>query len=132
MDKLRKQINANSKAKSILVIDDNCTACLLINEILSDYNIRIPTANTGNIALWYIENFEKFDLIIIDIRLPDMDGFDLLYRIKATSPSVPIIAHTALVSKQIKEICLNCGFSEFIEKPSEIDTFISIINKYIS
>jgi len=131
MDKPREQINTNSKAKCILVIDDDNTSCLLIREILEDFNVKIITIKSGKKAIEYIEKVKEMDLVIIDIRLPDINGFEILKRLKATSRFVPVIALTALVNKQIKEICLNAGFNEFIEKPTDIDLLLSVINKYI-
>ena len=137
MDKPGEQISSDTKStvrkdKSILLIDDDNTTCLLINEILSDFQVKITTIKNGKEAIEYMEKEKETDLVIIDIRLPDMSGFDVLKKLKTTNPAVPLIALTAWVNKQVKEICLNSGFTAFIEKPIDIDFFLSVINKYIS
>ena len=111
----------NCKGKTILIVDDDFNSLLLFSELLLESGAKVLTAIDGKSTLDIVEK-QKIDLILLDIRLPDMDGFELLKIIHSFQPCLLAIAHTALegdFSRNYKQ----AGFNEFISKPFRMDQF---------
>lgn len=111
-----------TKDTKILVVDDNLMNLKVMEGILGKYNISVSTANSGKAALQVIEE-KDFDLVLMDHMMPDMDGIETLHRIRAMVGnyyrSVPIIALTANTIAGAREMFLEEGFNDFMEKPVE-------------
>ncbi len=103
--------------KTILIVEDIEDNIILINELLSDTNIVLLKAKDGKSALKHFNDNSSIDLILMDIRLPDINGFQLFERIKALNSKVPIIAQTAFASDEDKKKCLDMGFDGYLSKP---------------
>ncbi len=128
-----EQLEEISEEKKILIVEDNDIGFVLIHEIFLDYNFDITRAYDGAEAIDYFRNDKyAFDLVLMDIRMPNMNGFEATSRIKDINPSVPIIAVTAYVHSQSIFDCQNCGCDEFIAKPFEINHLLSVIKKYLT
>lgn len=108
---------------NILLIDSDETSHLLLSEVFCDCKINLICANCGCSGLEQVKILEQLHLIITEIRLADVDGFNLFSRIKELNPNIPIIAITASVVGNIRERCLSFGFIDFIPKPISIDDF---------
>ena len=116
--------------KKILLIDNDESSCLLIQEILADYNIEVNFAKDGKSAIQLFETENNIGLVISDMKLPDISGFEILNRFIKINPLIPILAWTASLHNNMKKKCLNSGFSEFFEKPLDIDFFLGTLKKY--
>lgn len=118
--------------KRILVVEDDDISYLLIEEILSINNLTSARANCGIEAINYFsKNKEAFDLVLMDVRLPNLNGFEATKQIKEINPSVPIVAVTAYTNAQSVIDCYNSGCDDFIAKPFEIDKFLSTVENYL-
>ena len=85
---------------NILIVEDDDVSYLLLSEILSSYPLKITRAFDGEEAIMYFsENKSNFDLVLMDIKLPKINGYDATQAIKGKFPSIPIIACTAFSSK---------------------------------
>jgi CheY-like chemotaxis protein len=102
----------------------------LVQEILIDRGYVTHGVVDGEQALKYIEAGESYDLILMDIELPGMNGFEIIKLIKAKYKDLPIIALTSYGMKGDKERILAVGFDEYISKPLDIEDFIKRIEKY--
>ena len=102
--------------KSILVVDDDPISVLLFKEFLRQTEARIFVAYDGH-SIFNIIKEQQIDLILLDIRLGDQNGFQLLPKIREINPKVKVIAQTAnaLVDDQPK--CMEAGFDDYITKP---------------
>ncbi|MGD2033830.1 MAG: response regulator [Bacteroidales bacterium] len=120
------------KPQTILYIDDDVTSRMLIREILCDRSIEIITAGKGNEGIVLFRSVAGINLVISDLKLPDMTGFEVLKSIRKTDPEIPVIAHSAYLHGRMKEKCMRSGFNEFIPKPVDIKRFLIIVDKYIS
>ena len=121
------------KAK-ILIVDDNKLNQKLAVDILKKYSYKTRIAENGKQAIEILQN-EKFDLVLMDVHMPLMNGFEATKAIRNSSSiinqNVTIIAMTANAMSGDKEICLNSGMNDYISKPFKPDQLISKINKYV-
>ena len=106
------------KKPTILVVDDMTTTLLLLHDLLKDtYEVKI--AKSGTKALEILESPNDIDLILLDIEMPDMNGYDVCKRIKnnETIKNIPIIFITGRTSQEDEEYGLNLGAIDYITKP---------------
>ncbi len=122
----------HSKQK-ILIVDDDDISFYLVNEILSSYPFEITRACNGVEAMEFFKSQKNpFDLIIMDIRMPEMNGYEATQKIKELNPSVPVIALTAYAHYQGKIDCITAGCDEFIAKPFNINSLLDTIQKHLN
>ncbi|WP_323595721.1 GGDEF domain-containing response regulator [Aliarcobacter butzleri] len=106
------------KKPTILVVDDMTTTLLLLHDLLKDtYEVKI--AKSGTKALEILESPNDIDLILLDIEMPDINGYDVCKRIKnnETIRNIPIIFITGRTSQEDEEYGLNLGAIDYITKP---------------
>lgn len=102
-------------SKVILVVDDNRSVQRLVSEYLTENNFRVVTANNGREAL-FVARHEKPDLILLDIMMPDMDGYEFV-RIYRKERDTPIIWLTAKLEETDKVVGLELGADDYVTKP---------------
>lgn len=120
------------KSPKVLLVDDDANSRLLIKEILIATNISIFESSSGQQALSIFERSNgQFDLVMMDICLPDYDGVTLLKRMLQINPSVPAIAISALHPSTINKEFIIHNFSAIISKPFIIHEFINVIAPYV-
>ncbi|MCG8699250.1 MAG: response regulator [Bacteroidales bacterium] len=126
-------MESNWNNKTILLVEDDQTSALLVEELLLTTGIQIVHVVTGKECLEILDSKEYvFDLILMDIRLPDIDGIETTRRIRLTNEKVPIIYMTAAVSETNKSECFNAGGNEFISKPFAVGNFFVLLTKYLN
>jgi len=104
-----------TSTKTILVVDDKDSLRKLIKSYLSEEGYRVVTADNGQNAL-YVARHEKPDLILLDIMMPEMDGYDFI-RIYRKEADTPIILLTAKLDESDKVIGLELGADDYVTKP---------------
>lgn len=107
--------NQNHSAGSILIIDDDVRLCQLIHEFFSESDYEIKAVHNGATGLARALN-ENFDLILLDIMLPGLDGFEVLTQLRRRS-SVPVIMLTARGAREDCVQGLNTGADDYLAKP---------------
>ena len=117
--------------KVILVVDDEYTNYLLIKESLNKLPIIIILARNGIEAVEYTKNNPEIVLILMDLRMPEMDGFYAAKLIKSLRPDLPIIAQTAFFYDNIQDRLFDGGFSDYLRKPFGAKELINCIKKQI-
>jgi signal transduction histidine kinase/ActR/RegA family two-component response regulator/streptogramin lyase len=115
---------------SVLLAEDNPVNQRLVKRLLEKRGHRVTVANTGREALEFAEN-ERFDVILMDVQMPDMDGLEATARIreleKETETYTPIIALTAHTMKGDRERCLAAGMDNFVNKPIDAAQFVEVV-----
>ena len=108
--------------KAILYIEDDPANRILVRRVLEAEGYRVLEAENGIQGL-EIAQAERLGAILVDIHMPEMDGFEVMTRLRSmpTTASVPIIAVTAMVMKGDRERTLEAGCSGYIEKPIDVD-----------
>jgi PAS domain S-box-containing protein len=117
--------------KRLLVIEDEPLNARYIINALEPSGINIVHADTGSGAIEVIRRDQHFDAILLDIRLPDIDGFELARQIKNINDNFIIIAQTAYASEQYRKLCLEAGCDDYLAKPYKVQDLFEIIGKYI-
>lgn len=116
------------KAK-ILVVDDEAPICEMIKRGLSHFGeYEVDIAHNGFEAIEKIER-EVFDLVLTDIKMPEMDGLELLKNIKGTRPEVMVILMTAYGSIEMAVEAMKIGANDFITKPIDLNELLIHISK---
>ncbi|RLD82322.1 MAG: hypothetical protein DRJ10_05175, partial [Bacteroidetes bacterium] len=121
----------NINNKIVLIAEDNEMNYLLLQEILSNYNIKLLHAWNGKEAIEIFEREKHIDLILMDLKMPVMDGYQALKKIKEIKPNIPIIAQTAYASDTDKEEISSVGFDDFVTKPINEDKLVQKIKQRI-
>jgi hypothetical protein len=105
---------------NVLIVEDNLLNQILAKKVLTDWKLNVEVAENGLVAINKLEK-SNFDLILMDIQMPEMDGYDATHYIreKLISPKrdIPIIAMTAHALAGEAEKCLNAGMDDYISKP---------------
>jgi len=118
-----------SKRFTLLVIEDDDASFKLIEAALRviDINILHAADGQGGVNL-FAEN--NVDLVLLDIQLPGMNGYEVLEHIKKMKPEIFVIAQTAYSMTDDKDKCIKLGCSDFLSKPINIIQLRELINKY--
>ncbi|MBP3943072.1 response regulator [Sphingobacteriaceae bacterium WQ 2009] len=122
------------KGKNILLADDDMRNVFALSTAFESYNMNIEIANNGLEALQILEDNSQIDLILMDIMMPEMDGFEAITHIRAQSKyqKLPIIAVTAKAMKGDREKALEVGANDYISKPIELEKLISLMRVWLS
>jgi two-component system cell cycle response regulator DivK len=118
--------------KTILYVEDNSDNRSLIRRVLESEGYRVLESPTAAHALGTLQQ-DKPDVILMDINMPDMDGYTLTARIRSMPETthIPIVAVTANVMRGDREKSLEAGCDGYIQKPIDIDELSNQIERYI-
>lgn len=119
-----------SQIYTILVVEDNLINQLVTKKILKKNNYKCVVVDDGFAALEILEN-ERFDVILMDINMPLINGFDTTRRIRHKGIKTPVIALTAFDKGEITEEAISAGINDIITKPFEPLNFFKIIDNMI-
>ena len=116
----------------ILYLDDSPDQRHLILMVLGSLGFQIETATDGEDGLHKVKT-NRPDLILLDLRMPKIDGFEFLEILKQedTLKDIPVIVVSAWAGKNQKEKAAQAGAIDFISKPYDLDRLINIIEKYL-
>ncbi|MCK5170036.1 MAG: response regulator [Bacteroidales bacterium] len=119
------------KNVEILVVEDDEDNLEFLRRLLMTFGANVVVARTGEEAVNIIKTNEQIKIVLMDIRLPDIDGFETTQKIKKLKPKLPVIAQTAYAMYNDRELCLENGCDDYISKPLDKDVLFKIINHYI-
>ena len=117
--------------KKILIVEDDMSSALFLKELLENSGIEVIHCNRGTDALKIFEKQKDIDLILLDIQLPDIDGYDITQQIRKTNKKIPIIAQTAFAMLNEREQILNSGFNDYLSKPIKKDVLFKLLEQYL-
>jgi len=117
--------------KKILIVEDEQTNFVYLCKVLDKTKAKILYARNGKQALNYFYSGEIVDIVLMDIRMPVMDGFEAISIIRKQYPDQVIIAQTAYARPEDIEKMVIAGFDDIIAKPIEIDDLMVIIKKHL-
>ena len=116
--------------KKLLIVEDNMTNKLVLLGLLDNTDLDIDVASNGKEAVDACEE-KSYDLVLMDIQMPIMDGYEATSIIRASDKNIPIIALSANVMKEDIEKTKEHGMNEHLNKPIELDKLFSILHKYL-
>ncbi|MCD6180623.1 MAG: PAS domain S-box protein [Bacteroidales bacterium] len=118
--------------KYVLIAEDEYSNYELLMYILKPTKIRVKQVTNGNDAVSEVLNIERPDIILMDIKMPELNGFEATKSIKEVYPDLPIIAQTAFAISGDREMALSMGCDEYISKPIKKLDLIELMKKYLS
>lgn len=123
--------NEVKEEATILIAEDNNINFLLMQKILNDKKYKIIRASDGQKAIDICNSTPDIDLVLMDIKMPVMDGFETFLKIHDLYPNLPVIAQTALSSNEDREKILKFGFIDYITKPINREELIEVIGRVL-
>ncbi|MCW3080638.1 response regulator [Segetibacter sp.] len=134
--KLNKSVDfeATLQGKKVLLVDDDMRNVFALSAALERQQMEIITANDGKEALQVLKENTDVDIVLMDIMMPEMDGFEAMriIRHKMKLMRLPLIALTAKAMSGDREKCLAAGASDYISKPVDIHKLISLMRVWLS
>lgn len=116
--------------KVILIVEDTETSNRFYNAALSRTNAELLWALDGEEALVKLKDSEKIDVVLLDLNLPGISGFDVLKKLRKTNKKLAVIVQTAYVLSGEEAACYELGANDFITKPIMLDQLLSTLQKY--
>jgi CheY-like chemotaxis protein len=116
---------------TILVVEDNFMSFKLLQAVLKKSRVKIIHADNGQKAIDLVIEHPEINLVLMDIQLPLMNGYEATKEIKKIRPKLHVIAQTANVMDDDKLKCINSGCSDYITKPIVFEKFLELVNNYI-
>jgi len=119
--------------KHILLVDDDIRNIFSLSGILEDRGISVMIAKNGQEALNKLSKNAHIDMVLTDIMMPVMDGYELINKIREQNryTNLPILALTAKAMKEDRERCLEIGASDYISKPIDVDRLFSLLRIWL-
>jgi CheY-like chemotaxis protein len=130
-DTKEKNENISLERKKILIVEDDQNSYDLLSFILQDFNCKIIHNRNGSEALETVKKENDLDLVLMDIRLPKMDGLEATKEIRKITKTLPVIAQSAYAMQEDKKKCIDAGCDDFISKPLDKESFLNLIAKYL-
>jgi hypothetical protein len=119
--------------KTVLLVDDDARNIFALSSVLERRGMKVLTATTGNEAIALVEAKPDLAIVLMDIMMPEMDGYQTMQVIRA-NPAVrrlPIIALTAKAMKGDREKCLEAGASDYLAKPVDTEQLLSALRMWL-
>jgi two-component system chemotaxis sensor kinase CheA len=121
------------QGKKILIADDDMRNVFALTTVLEGYQIQVFVAENGQEAIDILKNNSDIDLVLMDIMMPEMDGYEATRFIRQNlkRQDLPIIALTAKAMKYDRDKCIEAGATDYISKPINLDQLLSIIHVWL-
>ena len=128
------QPDARLAGKKVLVIDDDIRNLFALTSVLECYNMKVLSAENGRAGLEVLQKTPDIDVVLMDIMMPEMDGYDTINAIRQLPrlTALPIIAVTAKVMQGDREKCIEAGASDYLPKPVDITILLSLLRAAVS
>ncbi|OKS87093.1 response regulator [Mucilaginibacter polytrichastri] len=124
---------ATLKGKKVLLVDDDMRNIFALSSALQSYDLEVEIANDGEEALTKLESLAQVDIVLMDIMMPVMDGYEAMRQIRKQNKwaKLPVIALTAKAMKDDREKCIAAGANDYITKPVDVDRLISLMQLWL-
>ncbi len=117
--------------RTILLVEDEEVNILFIQEILQPTGVNLLVARNASQTYEKIKASEKVDIVLLDIKIPEVDGYKIMKVLKKNHPGLPVIAQTAYALAEERKKILDSGFDDYISKPISKPGLYSIIARYL-
>ncbi len=125
-----QNIEKDNFAGSVLVAEDNRTNQMLIIKLLEKVGLEVAIAEDGNVATQKATT-ESYDIILMDMQMPVMNGYEATNALRKKGIAIPIIALTANAMKEDEQKCLDAGCDEYLSKPVDQNKLSKVLSKYL-
>jgi signal transduction histidine kinase len=114
----------------VLVVEDDKNSGILMNEILKSLDIKAINVENGLEAIEYVKKNSEIQIVLMDLQLPEMNGYDATKEIKKINPHIKVIAQTAYAVVGDREKAIEAGCDDYITKPIDAKKLKDLISKY--
>lgn len=128
----RDKFDYNFNGCLVLVVEDNMISFKLIEAMLSRVNFRIIHARDGQSAINFCRDQKEIRIVLMDIQLPIVNGFDATRAILDFRPDLPIIATTANAFNEDRMDCLSAGCIDYVTKPIDFNKLFALIQSHLN
>ena len=126
------QVQYNWSDKKVLIAEDEIMNYLYLEEALRETGITITWCKNGFEAVdTVVDKKTEFNIILMDIKMPKMNGYEATERIKTFNSTIPVIIQTAFAMPEERAKGFEVGGDEYLEKPIRQNTLLSVMNKFI-
>jgi CheY-like chemotaxis protein len=131
-----EQLHGSDEAlagRKVLVVDDDVRNIFALNSLLERHGMNVITATNGQDAIKLLDSNPDLSLILMDVMMPEMDGYETMRRIREIPEfrQLPIISLTAKAMKGDREKCLQAGASDYVAKPVNTDQLLSLVRMWL-
>lgn len=132
-NKKMNMLNEILNNKTVLVVDDDVRNIFSLSKALEAIKMNIVTAVDGNEALEKLKANPQIDVVLLDMMMPEMDGYETARQIRSKPAwkKLPVIAVTAKAMTGDREKCINAGASDYITKPVDVDQLLSLLRVWL-
>jgi CheY-like chemotaxis protein len=129
-----RRTDATLHGKTVLVVDDDVRNIFALTSLLEEHNLNVVHAENGHAGIELLETRQDIDLVLMDIMMPGMDGYETMGAIRQISRfrSLPIVALTAKAMKGDRAKCIEAGASDYITKPVDLEQLFSVLRVWMS
>ncbi|HEY9735308.1 MAG TPA: response regulator, partial [Trichocoleus sp.] len=119
--------------KKVLIVDDDVRNIFALTSLLEHHRMQVIYAENGRDGITLLQNNPDVDLVIMDVMMPEMDGYQTIGHIREIEQfiSLPIVALTAKAMKGDREKCISAGASDYITKPVDTDQLLSLLRVWL-
>ncbi len=125
-------VRMTEKNRVVLVVEDDETSFLYLKTVLSLEKIKVLHAASGQQAVDLCRQHPEINLVLMDLKLPGMNGLDATREIKKRYPQLPVVAQTAHAFSSDRQDAIQAGCDDFIPKPTSKKTLLETVNKYLA
>lgn len=121
------------KGRKVLLVDDDMRNIFALSSALQSFELEVEIANDGEEALKKLEELPGIDIVLMDIMMPVMDGYEAMRQIRKQNKwsKLPVIALTAKAMKDDRDKCIAAGANDYITKPVDVDRLISLMQLWL-
>ncbi|WP_456288456.1 response regulator [Paenibacillus sp. AK002] len=121
------------EGKKILLVDDDIRNVFALSSVLEGYNMEVTFAENGREAIELLQQKPDFDLVLMDMMMPEMDGYEAMRRLREMPEfdKLPIIALTAKAMKEDRAKCIEAGASDYMKKPIQTEQLLSLMRVWL-
>jgi CheY-like chemotaxis protein len=124
------EILKKGNQKTVLLVDDHNYSLIVLKKMIEKSGINVISVQNGLEAIKVCQE-HKIDLVFMDIKMPVMDGYNAMLRIKELKPDMKVIAETAYALSGDRSKILDAGFDEYLPKPITLESLEEVLNKYM-
>jgi CheY-like chemotaxis protein len=129
-----RQVDASLSGRTVLLVDDDMRNVFALSKALRSKGLNVVMAQDGHKALRQIADNKDIEIVLMDIMMPGMDGYDTIREIRKQPQlaRLPIIALTAKAMRGDREKCLEAGANDYLSKPIDVDKLLSMMRVWLS
>ncbi|MBM3437159.1 MAG: response regulator, partial [Bacteroidetes bacterium] len=131
--KMMHRKEAALSGKKVLIVDDDMRNVFALTSVLEEASIKVVVGRNGKEGLEQLEKNEDINLVLMDIMMPEMDGYEAMQQIRGQQKhkKLPVIALTAKAMKDDRDKCIQAGANDYLTKPVDTDKLLSLLRVWM-